>query len=36
MNFFSIRHFTRFRYSPISESIMEARMHPRTDRTSAA
>ena len=32
MNFYSIRHFTRFRYSkPVSESIMETRMHPRTD-----
>jgi len=32
MNYYSIRHLTRFRYSrPISESIMEARMHPRSD-----
>jgi len=32
MHFFSIRHLTRFRYSqPISESIMETRMHPRSD-----
>jgi transglutaminase-like putative cysteine protease len=32
MNFYSIRHLTRFRYSrPINESIMEARMHPRSD-----
>ncbi|HEY3704107.1 MAG TPA: transglutaminase family protein [Terracidiphilus sp.] len=32
MNFFSIRHLTRYRYSePISESIMETRMHPRSD-----
>ena len=32
MNFFSIRHLTRFRYDhPISESIMETRMHPRSD-----
>src|SRR5580700_7698848 len=32
MNFYSIRHLTRFRYSkPVSESIMETRMHPRTD-----
>lgn len=32
MNFYSIRHLTRFRYSrPISESIMESRMHPRSD-----
>lgn len=34
MNFYSIRHLTRFRYSqPISESIMETRMHPRSDST---
>lgn len=32
MNFYSIRHLTRFRYEqPVSESIMEVRMHPRTD-----
>ena len=32
MNFYSIRHLTRFRYSqPISESVMETRMHPRSD-----
>ena len=32
MDFYSIRHLTRFRYShPISESIMETRMHPRSD-----
>src|ERR1700721_2337401 len=32
MNFYSIRHLTRFRYSkPISESIMETHMHPRSD-----
>jgi transglutaminase-like putative cysteine protease len=32
MNFYSIRHLTRFRYSqPISASIMETRMHPRSD-----
>jgi transglutaminase-like putative cysteine protease len=32
MNFYSIRHLTRYRYSePISESIMESRMHPRSD-----
>lgn len=32
MNFYSIRHLTRFRYDrPITESIMEARMHPRSD-----
>src|ERR1700757_3552767 len=32
MNFYSIRHLTRFRYAkPVSESIMETRMHPRTD-----
>ena len=33
MNFYSIRHLTRFRYaSPISESIMETHLHPRSDR----
>ncbi len=32
MNFYSIRHLTRFRYAqPIRESIMETRMHPRSD-----
>ncbi len=32
MNFYSIRHLTRFRYQRnISESIMETRMHPRSD-----
>ena len=32
MNFYSIRHLTRFRYQrPVSESIMETRMHPRSD-----
>ncbi len=32
MNFYSIRHLTRFRYArPIGESIMELRMHPRSD-----
>jgi transglutaminase-like putative cysteine protease len=32
LNFYSIRHLTRFRYSrPVSESIMETRMHPRSD-----
>lgn len=32
MNFYSIRHLTRFRYAtPISESIMETRMRPRSD-----
>src|ERR1700723_3764436 len=32
MNFYSIRHLTRFRYSrPSSESIMETRMNPRSD-----
>ena len=32
MNFYSIRHLTRYRYSrSISESIMETRMHPRSD-----
>ena len=30
--FYSIRHLTQFRYdSPVSESLMEARMHPRTE-----
>lgn len=30
--FFSIRHLTKFRYSrPVSESIMELRMHPRSE-----
>jgi len=34
MNFYSIRHLTRFRYSsPVSESIMETRMHPRSDHS---
>jgi transglutaminase-like putative cysteine protease len=32
MNFFSIRHLTRFEYdSPVCETLMETRMHPRTD-----
>ncbi|WP_263356010.1 transglutaminase family protein [Acidicapsa ligni] len=32
MNFYSIRHLTRFRYKQaVSESIMETRMHPRSD-----
>ncbi len=32
MTFYTIRHLTRFRYStPISESVMEARMQPRTE-----
>ena len=32
MNFYSIHHLTRFRYAqPVSESIMETRMHPRSD-----
>ena len=32
MNCYSIRHLTRFRYSrSVSESIMETRMHPRSD-----
>ena len=32
MNFYSIRHLTRFRYAKaVSESIMETRMHPRSD-----
>src|SRR5580700_5687871 len=30
--FYTIRHLTRFRYdSPVRESLMEARMHPRTE-----
>ena len=30
--FYSIRHITRFRYtSPVRESIMELRMHPRSE-----
>lgn len=30
--FYSIRHFTRFKYSaPVSESIIELRMHPRSE-----
>ena len=30
--FYSIRHFTKFRYSaPVSESIIELRMHPRSE-----
>jgi transglutaminase-like putative cysteine protease len=30
--FYSIRHLTRFRYdSPVSESLMELRMHPRSE-----
>jgi transglutaminase-like putative cysteine protease len=30
--FFTIRHLTRFRYdAPVSESLMEVRMHPRTE-----
>jgi transglutaminase-like putative cysteine protease len=33
LNFYSIRHLTRFRYHrPVSESIMEVRMHPRSDQ----
>ena len=32
MNFYSIRHLTRFRYQKaVSESVMETRMHPRSD-----
>src|SRR5579863_9016150 len=32
MNCYSIRHLTRYRYShSVSESIMETRMHPRSD-----
>jgi transglutaminase-like putative cysteine protease len=32
MKFFSVRHLTKFRYDlPVSESVMETRMHPRSD-----
>jgi transglutaminase-like putative cysteine protease len=32
MLFYSIRHLTKFQYSkPVSESVMEMRMHPRSD-----
>jgi transglutaminase-like putative cysteine protease len=32
--FYAIRHVTRYRYSrPVWQSIMEVRMHPRTDQT---
>ena len=32
MNFFTIRHLTRFEYdNPVCETLMETRMHPRTD-----
>jgi transglutaminase-like putative cysteine protease len=32
MDIYSIRHLTKFRYAhPVSESLMEARMHPRSD-----
>ena len=31
--FYAIRHVTRYRYSrPVWQSIMEVRMHPRTDQ----
>ena len=31
--YFSVRHLTKFFYaSPVSESIMETRMHPRSDQ----
>jgi transglutaminase-like putative cysteine protease len=30
--YYSVRHLTKFRYAtPVSESVMETRMHPRTD-----
>ena len=30
--FYSIRHLTKFRYSaPVSESVMQLRMHPRSE-----
>ncbi len=32
MSFYSIRHLTKFLYKrPVSESVMELRMHPRSD-----
>jgi len=32
--FYAIRHFTRYRYShPVWESVMEARMHPRSENS---
>ena len=32
MKFYSVRHLTKFLYShPVSESVMEVRMHPRSD-----
>ena len=32
--FYAIRHFTRYRYNrPVWQSLMEVRMHPRTDET---
>jgi transglutaminase-like putative cysteine protease len=32
--FYAIRHFTRYRYTrPISQSVMEVRMHPRSENT---
>src|ERR1035438_496126 len=32
--FYAIRHFTRYRYSrPVCQSIMEVRMHPRSENT---
>ena len=32
--FYAIRHFTRYRYSnPVWESVMELRMHPRSDNS---
>ena len=35
--FYAIRHLTRYRYSrPVWQSMMEVRMHPRTEATSAA
>ena len=31
--FYSIKHLTKFHYaSPVSESVMEARMHPRSEQ----
>src|SRR5581483_12208741 len=32
--FYAIRHFTRYRYSrPVWQSMMEVRMHPRSENT---
>ena len=35
--YYSIRHLTKFLYSnPVSESMMETRMHPRSGRSEPA